>query len=515
MCYLHHAPVSRASVTRRLLSRTSVAVSIRSAIPLTKKVTLPSSAGCSSTSSTTSSSLSSTTTSSTTSTGHAIPTSSSIGTSSSNSGLSTGAKVGIGVGVGGSIFLILLALLLWYLKRRRGRDLGKSATVATHKPAGDDVGGQGFGTGLRTQAQPIVSLGSTPPDLGGANHCGHCGTPITTPFCTRCGMPSKLKGHTNFAAPQEIGLTDTPARQEIDSADVTAPQEIGATDAVALHEMDTGYSKADQGDNKYLASRATRQGPLVPIHDSQKGQAETANIAVPALEHSSMSTSADAICTMCNLPGVNICAGCRSSRYCSNECRDRDWPTHKLLCDSFNHFITSPLSTDRNVTFKRAILFPADAETPRFVWLKCTLDPKGFEYDDSGSMLGDGHAFPGRNSMKRNPVREKELDYNIEIVHRDDFKHDGSRINQSILTATQQKTAYPWAGNVVAVRREGSRSNPGVVGNMTMEDFRHTTDYFSAYASNPQDFGSSPKQIRQMDIYDHPGILAYLKKNVH
>ncbi|KAJ5604750.1 Zinc finger mynd-type protein [Penicillium lagena] len=486
MCYLHPAPGFRASATRHLLSRPSAVVFTRLVIPQTKKW----------------------------------------------GGYSFICQLFVNF-IDHFFYNLLFHDVYWAHQpdiqfyrdtRRRGQDLGKSATVTADKP-GDDVGGQLYGTSPRTQVGHIVSLGSTSfPALGGANACGHCGTTTTTPFCTRCGMPSRLTGYTDLAVRQEIGPTDAAARQEIDSAVVSVPQEMGSTDVVARHEIDTGYSKADRDDNEHLASPATRQGPPLPIHYSQKGQAEvelaasmashkgnncagldenpnlsprpyrdrsgtdTANVTPPSLERSTMSTAIDGRCTMCNLPG--------------------------LLCDSFNHFITSPLSTDRNVTFKRAILFPADAETPRFVWLKCTLDPKGFEFDDSRSMLGDGHVFPGRNSVKRNPVREKELDYNIEIVHRDDFKHDGSRINESILTATQQKTTCPWAGNVVAVRREGSRSNTAVVGNMTMEDFRHTTDYLSTYASNPQDFGSSPKQLRQMDVYGHPGILAHLKKNL-
>ena len=42
--------------------------------------------------------------------------------------------------------------------------------------------------------------------------------------------------------------------------------------------------------------------------------------------------------------------------------------------------------------------------------------------------------------------------------------------------------AYHWAGNIVAVRREGLGQDPRDVGNMSMEDFRHTVDFFLTYS---------------------------------
>ena len=201
----------------------------------------------------------------------------------------------------------------------------------------------------------------------------------------------------------------------------------------------------------------------------------------PALEHVIMSTSTCPRCTMCNLPGMTTCSGCRSCRYCSVECRDRDWPTHKLLCHSFKDFLTPPLSKARKVSFKRAVLFHADAVRPQFVWLKCTWNSRGYDDDHAGGLLGDDHAMEARSLVQKNLVREKELDHSIDIVHRDAFGIDGSSINQSILAATQDKMAYHWAGNIVAVRREGLGRDPRDVGNMSMEDFRHAVDFFLTY----------------------------------
>jgi len=164
-----------------------------------------------------------------------------------------------------------------------------------------------------------------------------------------------------------------------------------------------------------------------------------------------------------------------------------------LLCASFQDFVIPPLSYDRNVKFKRAVLFPADAESPRFVWLKCAWNARGYEDDNAGSMLGQDKTFEGRNLVQKNLIRGKELDHTIDITYRDDFIHDGSPINKSIQAVTHGNMACPWAGNVVAARREGLGGDPKDVGNMTMEDFRHAIDYFATFS---RELGDSNFRVR-------------------
>src|SRR5437762_10992722 len=104
-----------------------------------------------------------------------------------------------------------------------------------------------------------------------------------------------------------------------------------------------------------------------------------------------MSTSNSERCTICILPGTKACTGCNSARYCSVECRDTDWQTHKLLCRSFKDFLTPSSSQDENTKFKRAILFPSDSEVPRFVWLKSWKESdEGMIWEDNnaGRMIG-------------------------------------------------------------------------------------------------------------------------------
>ena len=43
-----------------------------------------------------------------------------------------------------------------------------------------------------------------------------------------------------------------------------------------------------------------------------------------------------AACVVCGAHGANTtlrrCSRCRTSYYCSTECQQQDWPTHKLEC---------------------------------------------------------------------------------------------------------------------------------------------------------------------------------------
>lgn len=102
-----------------------------------------------------------------------------------------------------------------------------------------------------------------------------------------------------------------------------------------------------------------------------------------------------------------------------------------------------------------------------------------YENDDADSMLGDSGFDEARILLQENLVREKELDHIICIIHRDSFIIDGSRINRSIVEATQGSMTYSWSGNIVVARFEGVELDTEDHGDMTMDDFRHAVDYFS------------------------------------
>jgi hypothetical protein len=79
------------------------------------------------------------------------------------------------------------------------------------------------------------------------------------------------------------------------------------------------------------------------------------------------------LCSKCNAPGTNWCSTCGSSHYCSKLCQKDDWPVHKLLCKSFARDFT--IDKAPGDTYYRAIVFPPENETPRFVWVRMLLGP--------------------------------------------------------------------------------------------------------------------------------------------
>lgn len=189
-----------------------------------------------------------------------------------------------------------------------------------------------------------------------------------------------------------------------------------------------------------------------------------------------MATSSLLQCSMCNRDGTKVCSGCQSSRYCSTECREADWSNHKLLCGSFKDFATPP-----EKDMKRAILFPAELQTPKFIWVHCNRVVDGFEKVDLQALLGEEDTDFSRQLVQTNVVRTRDLKHSIEVVARDEFLKDGSTVNKSIMEATKGLMAYDWRGPVLAFGKKGFGPDPPYYDNLDMTDFRDVADYFSSY----------------------------------
>lgn len=177
-------------------------------------------------------------------------------------------------------------------------------------------------------------------------------------------------------------------------------------------------------------------------------------------------------CSMCNRAATKLCARCSSSRYCSQECQKADWPTHKLLCESFKDFATPPKGY-----FKRAILFPADSENPKFIWVD-----SHWEMHDGGKELLSAKDEPRDSGcwlgFRDNKIRLRRLKHVIVIAARSMFISDGLATNASILKATNGLMDYPWNGAVVVYGDRYTVSNPI---HLDMMDFRDIVDYFMWY----------------------------------
>ncbi|KAK3714284.1 hypothetical protein LTR37_007870 [Vermiconidia calcicola] len=86
-----------------------------------------------------------------------------------------------------------------------------------------------------------------------------------------------------------------------------------------------------------------------------------------------MALVTDPSCPCCTEDGKLTCAGCKNIKYCSAECQQADWPSHKLLCKTFKDFQERP-----GPNMCRTIALLPDEAKPRFMW--CTVK-YGDEYE--------------------------------------------------------------------------------------------------------------------------------------
>jgi len=140
-----------------------------------------------------------------------------------------------------------------------------------------------------------------------------------------------------------------------------------------------------------------------------------------------------------------------------------------------------------------------------------------FETANTRPLLGKDDPFPGRMHIEYNPKRDKALGpgiatwsfkkegYCIELVIREAFLVDGSKLNRSIMESvkTSGTVHHRWSGPIVAMRQLPIEFYEDI----TLADFRHIIDYFVTYNSsevretiNPQALRTTPRAIRGVKI---------------
>ena len=202
-----------------------------------------------------------------------------------------------------------------------------------------------------------------------------------------------------------------------------------------------------------------------------------------------MVLNATELCILCDKPDADFCEGCKSTRYCSKECQQTDWPTHKLLCADFSSF--DPSSRPSTEHF-RAILFPVDEEKPKFIWLDCNLftdeniDSGRYHIPEIRTFLGP-YTSPRHAAIHYNLSLNRGLSDTIHIFHRDGFLVDGSKPNKSILsiTTTTAGQKHDWRGPIIAFGKLGLGTDQRFCKDLDMNDFRHIADYFLSYKTEP------------------------------
>ncbi|KAF8745358.1 MYND finger, partial [Rhizoctonia solani] len=149
---------------------------------------------------------------------------------------------------------------------------------------------------------------------------------------------------------------------------------------------------------------------------------------------------------------------CRSVWYCSTECQSAAWPTHYTTCIPLEEALR-PSPPIEGSTYVQA-LFLAPNSPKHFivpVRVEARANPTGsirwVPNFDSDMDLGLSPA----NIINLEGFGGSAHRFPFHIFFRRSFMNDGSELNQSVRTLTQNRAAHPWAGNIVVLKFHGSR----------------------------------------------------------
>ena len=191
-------------------------------------------------------------------------------------------------------------------------------------------------------------------------------------------------------------------------------------------------------------------------------------------------------CTICDSTCTKACAQCHATRYCSTECQQTDWPSHRLLCSQYSTHTDRP-----DPCYKRAILFLPGELKPKFIWVECnSYGVPGYTYESPqvqqhlGGKLGSYDALPDYIRIRHNTLRDRNLSNTLEVICRDSFLIDGSSVNSSVVKATQGAMRHSWKGPILAMKKQGLSIDPPVYLDVDMQDYRDVVDYFISYGTS-------------------------------
>ncbi|KAK3699736.1 hypothetical protein LTR37_016341 [Vermiconidia calcicola] len=179
-------------------------------------------------------------------------------------------------------------------------------------------------------------------------------------------------------------------------------------------------------------------------------------------------------CGHCGAHAYKACVQCRGIKYCTVECQEADWYTHKYLCKNY-----AKLSQRPGPSWRRAILLPAENVDPHFIWIdteanededrsrstneaqkKYNFDrPRGvpvFDYIHKyavpkwADLFGPDRAYPAQSTVVLgNTGSGQHLDHSINLHYRDTFLLDGSKDNRSFAQLARGRATSSLRGPVV------------------------------------------------------------------
>lgn len=173
-------------------------------------------------------------------------------------------------------------------------------------------------------------------------------------------------------------------------------------------------------------------------------------------------------CAICRQRMEFSCSWCGSTGYCSAECKDTDWPSHKVLCHRFRaHLAEEPIDYGA----MRVLCFKPKASRPFLAWMtarqiaQCIIDLRL----ESGSDALVCTTVSGINPIRQRPYRRPLL-----LMH-DPHHFQRGIANESVESITGSVRESKWRGWVIAHLPYASREK------IDLRDLRELADFFTSY----------------------------------
>lgn len=215
---------------------------------------------------------------------------------------------------------------------------------------------------------------------------------------------------------------------------------------------------------------------------------EFANMVSPPQKH----------CIRCKEEATKSCGRCKNIKYCSLECQQADWSTHKVLCNTFKNFADRPLwSSVRIVAF-----LPGEANS-RFAWATVVHAGTHKTIDCSSLFPAKCRYFTALRfhhnawtdvELQHNFMADKKLGYETQVFVLERAEEYFPDTNKAVRTATQNLDKFDFHGPIFAFC--------GLLGKFM----------------NPPEFQHLITQPQDMDMVTYAHLAAYLtcfKNNSH
>ncbi|KAI0783454.1 hypothetical protein C8Q75DRAFT_736789 [Abortiporus biennis] len=198
-------------------------------------------------------------------------------------------------------------------------------------------------------------------------------------------------------------------------------------------------------------------------------------------------------CKVCGVETNQICARCKSVRYCSKEHMRQDWQSHKRGCQKpkahptpsaepsivlATDLLSAPLLTEypsskngkaaAKLKTVQAVLFPVDEDKPRLLDVEYTTRPSQSNPNVKEHLLYLLPWFKGPRDdptpytvYRANGFDGPPLGRTLQMFFNDNFMATKDPLNQCIQKIVPGGPGHDWCGHVLVLRAK----EPGPVGN--------------------------------------------------